>query len=1165
MPTALSTINVAKEQAATYQPLLLVEILFGDGTYLRLSTHPLNTTEGGPQYGGHDYLGRISQQDIAQFQSLSETGVDLVPSVTLTLADPDGYLYANYERASGKGFKGATLTARLVMFDPVNATFSSDSRVPFSGICEKPALDARYLTLRAVSKLQLMKALLPCVSIQKRCPWINPTTTAQRAGADSADSAFYECGETRDTTTAPPCSNTRETCTRPNRFGGVTYIPPTGSMHVREYTTGNWADVKANANEAKYGDYFPMLYGTAWIEPPVLNVIPDGNYTRGEFVVCVGRAEVLRVVVNDVELSPANGPDGGSYSYSNRDFRYNWINAGTRDGAPNPDVPYSGQGDPYGSLTALMFVVPRTVAAGDSVPRVRVLARRSSVAAYYSVASITVASNVATATLAAGVANREINDGKTVTVSGNAGVNGSFAARNGVWGPPGTFQFTTSGIANGTYAGGIVAYSANTYELSNPAWALADILTWTNFRDADIDATSLLAISAKLADRPVSLVLRQRQSAQEILRGLRQAFGIIIYCDPADGLLKFTLRETLADQQPAAISGSNYATAVSSKTYAGTTANGYVAYRFDAASILRNDLPTSLKELATASSDAPNRVSFSFADSDSTYAQSSVSVTDSDDTARMNGQEIAGSLQVQPLGISTYADAMRAARVGLAELLRGNERADTRGTRVFELQTSFRALHIKTGQLVMVNDTRMGLTNQLCRVLKVQPAQNYETTKLTLAWHSDDWYTSAYATSGAPDYGPTRKHDQLARAPFAWCPDEVAPPAGDALAAESDKTFDLWQEYVSNADGSQSVNLSVIGRTPVNVFSAVPPPAVPLQCSVSLTGGHIAGSGALWLCLCSVDSDGKYSTPSAPIRADLLTGSTNAITVTGLVWDDDASGYALFSGRDPNRMCYQSGGATKPSSVSLTALLERSWGLPDCEFDHMAVRVSRVLVPGAWTNVVDSVTASAIKVTLDMWTVDEWAGRVVSVLGQQHGASQVLANFLVASNDTNTLTLASGAPSPVDLNILPGDWLTLRCQATSATETTVTDWHLHMDTDEHAGSILRVIGGTGVGTAVRIDSNTLDTFTAKFPVQLDTSSRFIIESPSTVASSVGESIDSADPAAPMWCQVAVSNEAGACFVVKASLVDGGGNESEPITRELIVLGDGVGAPIEWEY
>ena len=112
---------------------------------------------------------------------------------------------------------------------------------------------------------------------------------------------------------------------------------------------------------------------------------------------------------------------------------------------------------------------------------------------------------------------------------------------------------------------------------------------------------------------------------------------------------------------------------------------------------------------------------------------------------------------------------------------------------------------------------------------------------------------------------------------------------------------------------------------------------------------------------------------------------------------------------------------------------------------------------------------------------------------------------------------------------------------------------------------LAVIGGTGVGTAVRIDSNTLDTFTAKFPVQLDTSSRFIIESPSTVASSVGESIDSADPAAPMWCQVAVSNEAGACFVVKASLVDGGGNESEPITRELIVLGDGVGAPIEWEY
>ncbi|MEN6534967.1 MAG: hypothetical protein ABFD89_14970, partial [Bryobacteraceae bacterium] len=653
MPTALTTINVAKEQAATYQPLLLAEFTFADGAVLRLSTHPLNTTEGGAQYGGNDYLGRISEQTIQQVQALSESGVDLIPSITLSIADPASYIYANWETAAGRGFRGASLTLRLVFYDAVGGTFSSDSRIPFVGICEKPASDAAKLTVTAVAKTSLMRAMLPIVPIQKRCPWINPTTTAQRAEASSEDSCFYECGETRDTGTAPPCEYTKATCTQLTRFGGITYAAPAG-MRVREYTSGNWSDVRGLTNEAAYGDRIPMLYGQAWIEPPVLTAIPDGNYLRGECIVCLGQADILRVTVNGIELAAANEHDGTPLGAANPDFRYNWINDGTRDGSPNLEAPWSGDGDPYGSMTVIMFLLPRSQGGGDGVPRVRVLAKRRELRKYQALTSVTVTSNVAVATLVGANADIASNDPTwAFEIFSTTG-----AALNAEWtglsdwtsGPPGTFTFTTSGVANGTYTGGYIRYKANT---ENVAWIIADLLTWTNYRYDDLDIPSFCAAAQVLESRPTALVLRQRRSAAEIIRSLRQAFGLLLVPEHSTGKLHLYVKQTLADQQPATISGSNYDTAVASKTAAGVTANGYVAYRFDAASILRSDLPISLKELSRTSSDSPNRLTVSFQDRANDYAISTLSVVDSDDAGRLDGQEVAGGLAATPEGLTS--------------------------------------------------------------------------------------------------------------------------------------------------------------------------------------------------------------------------------------------------------------------------------------------------------------------------------------------------------------------------------------------------------------------------------------------------------------------------------------------------------------------------------
>lgn len=102
---ALTTINLAKEQAATFQPLLLAAFTFADGTILRLSTHPLNVAEGGFQPSGisgfphnsQDFFGRILSKDIGAVQAMSDQGIDMPPHASVTIADADKFIWTNYE------------------------------------------------------------------------------------------------------------------------------------------------------------------------------------------------------------------------------------------------------------------------------------------------------------------------------------------------------------------------------------------------------------------------------------------------------------------------------------------------------------------------------------------------------------------------------------------------------------------------------------------------------------------------------------------------------------------------------------------------------------------------------------------------------------------------------------------------------------------------------------------------------------------------------------------------------------------------------------------------------------------------------------------------------------------------------------------------------------
>ena len=140
---SVPNIATAKEQAQTYQPLLLAEISFYNyglpsAVTYRLASHMLSGTSdggGGFAYGGHDYDPRILNTEDLISQLLSDQGIDYPPSVSIVAADPDSKIWTTYELPIG--FKGAQLVLRFVFWDADTSSFSPDSITFPTLICER--------------------------------------------------------------------------------------------------------------------------------------------------------------------------------------------------------------------------------------------------------------------------------------------------------------------------------------------------------------------------------------------------------------------------------------------------------------------------------------------------------------------------------------------------------------------------------------------------------------------------------------------------------------------------------------------------------------------------------------------------------------------------------------------------------------------------------------------------------------------------------------------------------------------------------------------------------------------------------------------------------------------------------------------------------------------
>lgn len=986
-----------KELSSGFQPLLLAEWTLVDGTIYRASTHPLSVAQGGFPYGGYDWAARIIGQDVGATMSMSDLGVDIPPSVNIALADPDKVLYA---LESTIGFKGAILRLYSVMWDAGGTTafFSDDAPAPikFIGTCGPANSDESSITIGAVSLLNFTQKQMPPMRIQQICAYNFPTDYQSRSAALTDPlSIFYQCGYSADvpggcgnyetgTAAFTSCNFTRKACidrlgnstaaysasaippimrdlagNDTGRFGGFTWTPPQDGGRQRPYVSGQWEDIINVSNNAKYGDYMRLCYGTTWTTPLVMGIWGDGNYTNLEVAISFGKVnQIRRVLVNGIEVAQLNPDTIDGYQPSDNsipgvvsitDPKNGWwrtVNDGRRNGVPNGNVGWVRQGDPYGSIAAIHINVLRQVAQENSVPTVQILLDGASVEIY-----------------------SDVN----------------------------------------THA---PAFS------SNPVWILHDVLTKAGWRDDNIDIQSFIDAAAycdvvvnfdsmsgnyqnfynesgfpDFKRFTVGFAIEHRTLFGDIVRGIRAAMRAMLYFNFNTGKLTLVIKQTLGDQQPSPITGSNNQTPISSVAHDGTLNTGYSAYSFNQSNIGRDGNGRSTLSITQkALSDAPNRTSLQFLNRENYYSQDTIVVVDIEDIRRVQ-QEVTVSPPV--LGIQTFDHARRILNNWLAENYRGNPRldyvgsaiGDTGGTSIFQFTTSVKGVHLVVGQIIDITDQQSGILGQLARIIRVKPSINYETVQITAQWHNDNWYQDTYGQAEQPIYGPAQG---LGRVPYCWRPGYETPIADDAHYDQTDQSFAVYPIYSLAADNTSIVDIQVVGKIPVNAFpSGINKPRLELKGS-GQAGGSLP-TGSYYVAVCEREGPSTSGFLSATSKPALVhvEDPNDAFAFVVNAWPGSPSGYVAFTGLHPTALSYQQESSANPEIIDIFGPYNQaSWGPPDDNFSHFEFKIRMVHIAGPFGNILPSdytpplVTSNSIKLSTRQnipLVADRWAGRVLSV------------------------------------------------------------------------------------------------------------------------------------------------------------------------------------------
>ncbi|MFN0106535.1 MAG: phage tail protein [Bryobacteraceae bacterium] len=866
----MPTIFEIKEREVLETPILLFDCELRNGQHEYWATHQVT-------FNGNLYLATLADHSQFDLRAQSEDGIDATAKISLTLANTDSR-YSQVERSSG--WKGAKLTVRFVFFDMKNETPVSEDSVLFRGIANAPE-NMRESTLRLSfnNRLNFQRVLLPEIRIQKRCPWMFPSTSAQRlegidGGARGAYSPFFRCGYSagevggvgilNDSSPYTSCDYTRSSCEQrgmfkidgasniTRRFGGVEFVP--SSVLVRGYGEKGSHLSGPIDNEAKYNDVVPLIYGTAWVQPPVTLARNDGNLTRMEVLLGAGEMQgVMKMIVNDIEIPlGANGRDMTATGW------YNIVSLGNRTGNFNLDFSDgSGNpvGDPYGSMAVVSVVVPNRIHDGRSLPRVKAL---------------------------------------------------------------------VEGMKLPTYDSS-EAFAGNLFT-NNPAWVLLDVLQRSGWDPGELDLPSFAETALYCADpiqtldlhgNPITvprfqcnLALRKRRSAADVLRGIRNSAGLLLSFGNG-GKLQCRFESTLAVQHAQKPAGSNATE---------TLLNGWPAYEFGdgstaASGLLRgNGGEPKIRFFSRSSADAPNRFSVEFQDAFNEFQQDSVSLVDIDDVLA-SGQETSVSLPA--LGLANFDQATRMVKLQLLKSVKGNL--------YVEFETSVRGFGLRPGDLITLTYSKEGFLRQPFRVLRLAPGLNHRTTTITAQFHDDDWYVQT-AGNGAESSGRQPKYELGLPRPL----------GGWEIDADGIPQFGVTESYEEATDGSAQTRLTVEFTAPAKPSaSRAGIPLVGFSLLSQGTGGTLPGDQVLYYAVSAVDGDGAESGLSFIVRAVIPPGTnTNLVALQSLSFSSSTQTFHVYRGDSPQQLRRVASDVAVAAGYTDTGAADGVIGPPDENYSH---------------------------------------------------------------------------------------------------------------------------------------------------------------------------------------------------------------------------------------
>lgn len=890
----MSTINQIKQLAEADTPLLFFQCTMPSGDVEYWSTHAV-------PFNGQNYSARVLKHNLFSLQLAAGDAMDGISQLSLTLANADSTLS---ELEATIGFKGSQLTVFFAFIDLPSLTVTTESTILFMGTAGDPdQITESTFTLSFTSKLNLQRIALPNVRIQRLCPWTFPSSPDQRTeavngGTSGRFSPYYSCGYSADIVGGvgnfnaglafTTCDHSRSQCQQrgmfssddsgniTQRYGGFEFVPSQIMVRTSGAKTSHLSPVLNPP--ATFNDPVPMVYGTGWIQTPLIFSRNDGNLTHMEVLLSIGPIQSLqggtiqgafKVVVNDVEI-----PQGVAGQDMTTTGWYSIVSSGSARGGFDMDfTDANGQplGDPYGSMAVIEVVVPNRISSGRSVPTVEVLLQ-----------------------------------GLLLD------------------------QFNADGSLQST------SFSAN------PAWVILDILrrcgwqttdvnmetfyTAAQFCDYLITTTDLNGNQLQVPRYQCNLILVKRQSAAEIIRGIRVASSLMIRFG-VNGLLELLPETTIAAQQQQLPDGSN-----STDTLNG----GWPAYEFSDGSLPFSGIARTAKGessliLSSRSlAETSNRLSLEYQDAFNEFQQDSLSVVDSDDLALI-GYEI--SSQSTALGV---ANASQATRVLLRQLDKSTD-----GNRFIEFQTSFRAMKVRPGDIIAVTYLKEHWYRMPFRVTKLLPSTNYQIVTIYAQIHDDDWYSDSVAVLG----GAGRQPGSQVQTPL--------PLLGPVLNSSGSTDFKVSESVQQQSDGSMTDTLTVNFVQPTKPAANAPSvPILPLTPIISSTGGKITGGQNLYYAITAVDSAGDESPLSFTVLASIPQGpATNSVTLgqsaepssqqtgTAISLPANATRFNVYRGTSP-QLFYRiatSLPATANSNLNSytdTGAAFQPIGPPDPNFDH---------------------------------------------------------------------------------------------------------------------------------------------------------------------------------------------------------------------------------------